>query len=65
MQLQGKSLSLLRQPVLTSCVSGVKGIRPEQLDTLVAEHDVLYLLLHSASDTKILVRLRILPSNQH
>jgi hypothetical protein len=51
--------------MLTSCVSGVKGIQPEQLDVLVAEHDVLYLLLHSASDTKILVCLLIWPGILH
>ncbi|KAF8239442.1 protein disulfide isomerase [Tricholoma matsutake] len=54
----GRKLDQLKFFAENATAAGVKGIRPEQLDTLVAEHDVLYLLLHSASDTKILDKVQ-------
>jgi len=50
----GRKIDQLKAFAENATAAGVKGIQPEQLDILVLEHDVLYLLLHSASDTNIL-----------
>lgn len=41
---------------INSTFSGLQSIKPEELNELVAQNDVVYLLVHSVTDTEIKVR---------